>query len=314
MKIMKNKLFQFAILAGLLIGCTDIVQVDISNSSVTIVSPTDNIVSSNFNQLFKWEELKGAENYELQIVRPDFGNIQEFVLDSTTAETQFSVILQPGTYQWRLRAKNNISNSLYSTRTITIDSTLDLSGQPVILISPIDNYSTSVLANTFSWQTMPNATDYIFQILSSGTVIETQPIPAPATTTVTTTYTFGAEGNYQWRVIAQNSSSSSSFNLYDISIDQTNPTAPVLALPIANDSSTNPVSLTWISDLSSVADSVMIYADTNLVTLVDAQLISTQTYSFIGIVNQDYFWRVRSKDAAGNWGPFATRRKFIIKP
>lgn len=306
---MRTKFRPFLLLLLLLSGCADIVEVDISDQRVTVISPENNAISSSFNQLFKWDELKGADKYQLQIVQPDFGNIQQYILDTSVSTTDFNYTLLPGSYQWRIRGVNSISTSSYSTRKITIDSTLDISGQSVVLISPPDNFSTSNLANNFSWQTMPNANNYIFQVLSGGSVIYTQ-----SQTTTTTSYTFAADGTYQWRVFAQNDFSSSAFSTNNLSIDNAAPLAPVLLLPAANDSVSNPVAFSWSSDLSSTADSILIYADTNLVTLVDAQLVTSQTHTFNGTVGEDYFWRVRSKDAAGNWGPYAVRRKFIVDP
>ncbi|MGZ6539705.1 MAG: hypothetical protein ACXVEB_15120, partial [Bacteroidia bacterium] len=256
---MKNKIILLTIaIAAVLYGCQDIIEINLSHKSVSIIAPLNNTVTSNSSQLFIWDEVKGADHYQLQIVRPDFATLQQFIVDTNVYTTQFTFSLQPGTYQWRLRAKNNSSQTEYVTYNLKIDSTLNLSGQTVTLTSPADNFYTNSYIHTFTWQTLSNATNYVFQILSSGSVINTQ-----STTGTTASYTFTAEGTYQWRVFAQDASSSSNYSTRNIYIDMTSPPAPTLTFPLANDTASNPVMLAWNSDLSSVNDSVLVYSDTN---------------------------------------------------
>ncbi|MFL5763634.1 MAG: hypothetical protein ACJ77K_06800 [Bacteroidia bacterium] len=306
---MKKIFICVVVVSTLFWGCRDLIEKNLSKEHVFIVAPANNTVSAFYSQQFIWEEVEGADHYQLQIVKPDFASIQQYVLDTSIVTTKFSYTLLPGTYQWRVKALNGSSETEFSMNNLVIDSALDLSGQPTVLISPADNYSSNSFTQSFSWQPMPNATNYLFQVLESGTVIRTE-----STTAHSTTYTFSVEGNYQWRVFAQNATSGSACTLRTISIDNTAPGVPVLTAPLANDTASNPVALSWTSDVSSVADSVYIYADTNLTVLTIAELVTTQSYSFTGAVGADYFWRVRSKDAAGNWGPFSLRRKFIVGP
>jgi hypothetical protein len=305
-----KKQMLFIILSALaLAGCRDLIETDLSKEHVFIVAPANNTTSSAYTQQFIWDEVEGADHYQLQLVKPDFSSIQQYVLDTNVRTTKFTYTLQPGTYQWRVRAVNGSSETDFTLSNLVIDSTLDLSGQLPVLISPADNYSSSVFSQSFSWQTMPNATNYIFQVLSSGSIIHTE-----STTGLSASYTFAVEGAYQWRVFAQNATSGSGYSSRSITIDNSSPSAPVLLTPTANDTISNPVSLTWNSDLSSVTDSIYIYADTNLTVLTIADISSTQSYTFSGTLGEDYFWRVRSKDAAGNWGPYSLRRKFIVGP
>lgn len=311
---MKNKILISAISSiffTLLYSCQDFIEVDLAKKSIIVLAPANNTASSSSSQLFWWEELKGADKYNLQIVKPGFSAVQQLILDSTITNNQFSYSLLPGVYQWRVRAMNNSSYTQYITYNLTIDSSLDLSSQWVSLMSPADNYSSNNYTHAFAWQSLMNADSYLFQILLSGSVISTQTLA-----TTTANYTFIAEGSYQWRVLAQNSNSTSlaANATRNISIDNTPPTAPVLTLPTANDTVSNPVNLEWTPDVSATMDSVFVYADTNLTVLVTSILTTNFSFSFTGTIGQDYFWRVRSRDAAGNWSAYATRRKFIIAP
>lgn len=311
---MKNKILIPVILGiifSLLYSCQDFIEVDLAKKSIIVLAPANNTASSSSSQLFWWEELKGADKYNLQIVKPGFSSVQQLILDSTITNNRFSYSLLPGVYQWRVRAMNNSSYTEYVIYNLTIDSSLNLSNLWVSLMSPADNYSSNSYTQAFTWQPLNNADSYLFQILLSGSVIGTQTL-----TTTTANFTFTAEGTYQWRVLAQNGNSTSlaANATRNIIIDNTPPAAPVLTLPATNDSVPNPVNLEWTADVSATMDSVFVYADTNLTVLVTSVLTTSLSYSFTGTVGQDYFWRIRSRDAAGNWSAYSTRRKFFIEP
>lgn len=293
----------------LLSACSDLIEVDLSHERVYIVAPANNTVSSAYSQQFIWEEVDGAESYQIQFVKPSFDAIQQYILDTTTTAFKVTTTLSPGFYQWRVRALNGSSETPFSICNLTIDSTLDLSGQLPVLISPADNYFTTSMSQTFTWQTMPNANNYIFQVLSGGSIIHTQ-----STTLLNSSYSFAAEGNYQWRVFAQNATSGSGYSTRDVTIDQTSPSVPVILLPAQGDTVSNPVLLTWNSDVGVVGDSIYVYADTNLTILTNDDYSTTESYLFNGSAGQDYFWRVRSRDAAGNWGAYTVRKKFVVAP
>lgn len=311
---MKNYIayiFIFIISIVFFTSCKDIVETDLSGKNIAILSPVNNTVSANFSQTFWWQEIEGAITYKLQVVKPSFSSIQELTLDTTIAVNQFSFTLLPGSYQWRVKAMNGSSDTDYSVCNLTIDSTLDLSNQWVLLNSPIDNDSSAQATHSFSWQTLSNTDSYLFQIVMNGLPIYTQTL-----TTTSINYTFLNDGAYQWRVFAQNATSTSSpvNATRNITIDRVAPSIPVLSSPMANDSVSNPINLSWTSDPTYAYDSVYVYADTNLTVLVANGISTNQTYSYIGIVGQDYFWRVRSVDAVGNKSSYTNRRKFIVAP
>lgn len=288
----------------------DFVEIDLSKSTVTIQAPANNFVSTSYTQTFWWEEVKGATNYKLQIVKPNFTTVQQLVLDSTLTTNQFSYTLQPGNYQWRIKAMNSTSSTSFVTYDLTIDSSSTLSSA-VVLISPLDNASKNNLTQSFSWYAMSNATNYIFQMYTSSGV----PIGvAQSVTTNTVSCTFATEGTFKWRVFAQNASSTSNYAERTITIDTTKPTIPVPKLPLQNDTASNPVLISWTSDATSSNDSLYVYSDSTMLVIVKDTLTVSQQYYFRGTVSTNYYWRVKSEDAAGNWSAFTTRRKFKINP
>ena len=309
---MKNRylgILSIGIGLAMLVSCQDLIETKLDKKTVTVLAPANNTVSPNASQQFWWDEVKGADNYKLQIVKPNFSAIQQLVMDTTITANQFSYSLLSGSYQWRIRAMNGSSYTEYSVFNLTIDSTLDLGNQWVILTSPVDNYFSANNTQTFTWQTLPNATSYLFQVLLSGLPIHTETL-----TTTTTSYTFASENTYQWRVLAQNNSSTSSpvNSIRTITIDHTAPPVSVQVSPAANDTSANPVSLTWQRDASGSADSIFIYADSLATTLTASTLTTNQNYSFNGTVGHSYFWKIRSGDNLGNWSAYSNLRKFSV--
>ena len=308
MKIqLKNKFILFAITLGLFMlnGCEEFIEINLSGKQITILSPADNTETSTFSQTFWWEEVEGAGNYQLQIVKPNFSAIQQLIVDTTVSTTQFTYTLQPGTYQWRIRAKNGSSQTSYFTYNLTIDSSLDLSGQPVVLISPTDNYFTNSFANSFNWQTLPSADSYILQILSGTTVINTQ-----TSTALVSNYIFAAEGVYQWRVFAQNTTSNSSYYTRTITIDTAKPDLPVPSYPLNDTITDDPIPFAWNSVETGITYQILVSTDSTFGSITKDTITSDNFYNFysssIGIY---YYWKVRSIDNASNYSQYCDRKR-----
>lgn len=302
-----NFITQVLLVFSLLIfnSCEEFIEVNLDNKSITIFSPANNTVTSNFTQTFWWEEVKGAESYQLQIVKPDFTAIQQLIVDTTVSTTKFIYSLQPGTYQWRLRAKNGSSQTDYFTYNLTIDSTLDLSGQPVILSSPADNYYANSFSNTFTWQTMPNADSYILQILSGTTVINTQ-----TSTALTSNYTFASQGEYQWRVFAQNSTSNSSYYTRTITIDTAKPNVPIPGFPLNDTLTADPIPFSWNNVETGISYQILISTDSTFASVTKDTITGDNFYDFYNAsVGVYYFWKIRSVDNASNYSAYCTRKR-----
>jgi hypothetical protein len=308
---MKNKFFILAIslvLLEALPSCSDFFETNLSKSSVTILAPANNYTASTYTQIFWWDVVKGAEKYNIQIVKPSFTNIQQLILDSSITKNQFSFTLQPGVYQWRVAALNNSSTTPYVVYTITIDSSLNLSGQTLLLTSPVDNYYSNIFIQNFSWGSMPSASNYIFQMCTSADV----PIGSPqSATTTTSSYTFTAAGTYKWRVFAQNSSSSSAYSERTITIDTTAPAIPVVTyLPLNDTTSSNPIPLAWNSVEATATYRILISTDSTFTTIVKDTTTANIVYNFHGSTTGIYYyWKVRAIDAATNISAYCTRRR-----
>lgn len=117
--ILRNLLIICAILAP---ACDDIFEKDISDEKVELLAPSDNVSTGELKNIFWWETMDGALWYELQVVTPRFSNIISLKLDTTIEVNHFQISLQPGVYQWRVRALNGSSSTQFTTNTLTITS------------------------------------------------------------------------------------------------------------------------------------------------------------------------------------------------
>ena len=307
---MKTKCYFWAIatLMGL-VSCEDFIEKDITGKRVTVLAPPDGFISSSLTITFWWDELDGAEEYSLQVVQPGFSSVQNILVDTVLTDTRFVTTFNPGIYQWRIKAMNNGGDSDYLIRTFTVDSTGNLGSVLMILQSPVDNYVTNNTSNTFKWDTVFSAVEYRFQVidLANNNIVTDVTLTADSFV-----YSLPA-GNYKWQVRAQNSSSNSPYSSRTISIDLTAPVVPAIIAPINGDTVTSPVNLIWSSDLNSLGDSLFIYND-SLLTNQNTVLFTTDTtFLFTDTATQHYYWRLKTKDSAGNQSNYTATYKFLVQ-
>ena len=301
----------FFIVSLFFCSCTkDFVATELKDKIVVLVAPQDNYQGNTTTLLFWWDEVDGAKKYNLQIVKPDFSSPQQLVLDTNVTSNKFTFTLVPGnTYQWRVKAFNNASKTVYSTHTLTLDSLVDLSKETVVLLSPVNNLVTDTMAQTFKWDTVSSAVDYRFQVKNSvGTaVIDITQIGTIASYTLN-------PGAYTWQVRAQNATSNSAYFSRIITVDTAAPVVSAPVLPANADSSHSPVSIVWTRNSSGIGDSLFIDTDSLFVAPLSYTGYTTSTaYSFTaGVIGRKYYWRLKTNDAAGNWSGYSAYRRFKV--
>ena len=76
----KNSFLVLLAVFSLIISCTsDFISANLKKRKVTLNSPPDNYVSKDATMLFWWNEVKGAEEYQLQVVDSSFTYIRSLV-------------------------------------------------------------------------------------------------------------------------------------------------------------------------------------------------------------------------------------------
>lgn len=292
-------------------SCTkDFIEPNLNDETVTLLSPQDNFQTTSNTVSFWWEELDGATSYRLQIVDSSFNAIISLIADTTVEGTQFTQNLQPGKYQWRIKAVNGSSQTVYTTpRNLRIDTTSNISSQNIVLISPSANFYSNTGSSTFKWSALANADDYRFQVINQGnssTVVDV--------ILLTDSFTYSlAEGTYTWQVRGQNAVSNTQYSTRTLTVDLSPPAVSSPVTPAHLDTVSNPVSFLWTRDASASGDSLYIYQDSLVSAPVYAGFHTGTSHSFTGIINQNYFWRIRTRDLAGNWSAYSTLRKFRIE-
>lgn len=104
-------------------SCEEIIEVeDISNELLTILAPIDNSTLDTVTINFSWQDLEFAEDYHLQIAKPNFDAAQEIVLDTIVVSSSFTETLLSNTYQWRVKANNFGYETQYTTQNLTIEN------------------------------------------------------------------------------------------------------------------------------------------------------------------------------------------------
>ncbi|MEO9531921.1 MAG: hypothetical protein ABJG68_15785 [Crocinitomicaceae bacterium] len=306
-------------------SCKSIIEEDISEEVVIMIIPTQNDTIETNNVHFKWNELEGADNYRLQVVEPSFTNINTFVLDSLITGTEFYYSLNPGQYQFQLRAENSAYQSLYyGPVSFLVDSVSDLSSQIIPLVSPADAYYTNLSDLTFSWQSIFAADYYEFQLRSgadfdnSGTIIDSETLIYGSTYT-TTGSALASEAEYSWGVRGVNQTSQTAFTSRSVFVDLTIPNDVSLVSPAdASTAANDTLYFSWsygtdqgtvqspISYVLEIDDDSNFGSFTEYTTAIDSVEVPLTTGTF--------YWRVYAIDEAGNQSEFYSTENSVIIP
>lgn len=302
--------------ATLLFACEDFIEEDIDSETISLLAPANNLTSIQLTHTFWWDWLDGAESYNMQLVEGSFTSVTKFLLDTTITKNKFQYTLYPGSFQWRVKGMNNGSETYFTTFSLTIDSSLDISSQQIILSSPTDNYITNNPNITFNWNSLLNADNYLIEVHEntfSGSLIY-----GPQVTASTSHIATLPEGILVWGVQGRNSTSntSTSFSTRTLTIDTTSPAIVTLVSP-ADNATLNDVynTYTWnqgVNTGTTLTDDIYFYSDASATNLVKTmQAVGTSHQDSLGIGT--YYWRVQSTDAAGNIGPASNIRKVTIQ-
>lgn len=292
------------------VSCEKIIEENIEDDNMLVLAPADSLSTVSNSITFWWELLDGADGYRLQIVKPSFGNVAELLLDSLVEGDKLVWSLGAGTYQWRVRGENSGYYTDYAVRTLTVDTTSDLSQLTLFVNNPPENYETNNSTITFNWQGLDAVDDYRFEIGDVG--FTTSYVDVNINDTAIT-YVL-EHGFYEWRVRGQNSSSNTPYVTRFLTIDTIVPVAPSLVSPMdASVFQSDTVILNWTRDQGASYDSVFIYNDSTFALPIQIFQSTVDSFQYINTTDATYYWRVRSYDGAGNRSQFSLGRKFSLQ-
>ncbi len=173
------------------------------------------------------------------------------------------------------------------------------------LRSPRTGMVTNDVTPTFWWTKVKGGGSYMIQfatdaLFTSG--VNSQTVSETSYTVITPF----VGGGYFWRVRAYNASNQPGewSSTRSFSIDTSGPSAPVLSLP-ANSASTRSPTFRWGTVSGAVLYEFQYDNDSNLLsptyTVTTRSTFRRPPAMGLGV----YYWHVRAKDAAGNWGAWS---------
>ncbi len=320
MKI-KNSHFLFLfVLPIILLGCKDIIAVNISDVTPEIIIPSTNDTVQVNPVHFKWKEVEGATKYHLEVVSPSFASISQFNLDTIISGLDFFAPLDSSEYEMRLTALNAgyTSNSSSIIHFWVGVSPSSGSSQIALLLPENNGYYNETFNGLFDWENVTGAQSYEFY-LKKGSSFETgisvdysSELEISSKTVSTSLF---SEGEFHWGVRAYYSNGTESvLSKRRFYIDTTNPVQPTLQAPL-NGSNQIPGSINF--SWNSGSDAGLIQSPITSILEISTDIGFSQpdiyningnstSITINGTLGQIYYWRIKNRDAAGNLSPYST--------
>lgn len=312
-----NKIILLAVTI-LTYSCEDILEEDISNDTIQILSPINNTKIESNVVSFKWNNLDGADKYRIQVYESN----QSLVLDSLTSKTNITLPLNAGNYMWRVRGENYAYESTYSfPSNFSTSIPTDLTNQQVILSTPENDKFFNFINVSLNWEALNNATSYTVKVVNSSTSQEVYSKTNVTETSLTLDLSTLSDGTYEWRLKAKNADSETKqYSARKFNIDTTAPNQPKNIAPADNSTQTANTTTTYnwsipsdVGNARSPITYVIEFAtDVDFKAIFRTQNSTTTTLQQAFATTGIYYWRVRAVDNAGNVGANSTGFKFTV--
>lgn len=181
---------------------------DLTSQQVVLTSPTDNFYTNNTSLILNWQALNAADSYSFELVNVTNGQTivnQQTGLTITSLTLSNSILQTNAQYQWKIKAINTTSQSVYSSRNFYLDT--NAPNTPTNLM-PTNN--TSVNANQqvdFTWSIPEDygaiQSSISYTIEFSTTIGFASILQSSDITSTSFQTTFVTTGDYYWRVKAK---------------------------------------------------------------------------------------------------------------
>lgn len=298
------------------LSCKEFIEPSLQHGKMVLLAPSRDLETSNYLTTFWWETQEDALGYRLQVISTAFTDIQKLVLDTLIKSDKFIYTLDPGKYQWRVRAENGSSQTPYTTQSFTIYPS-SLTNQTVQLTSPTNNFYTSNPDISMEWLNLFGASQYRLQLDNQNFADENRLVLNVTTTNLFFLKTLSIDGNYQFRVRAEHATEYSKWSMVrHFSYDATAPAKVSLSSPQNNKTIAKPVQLTWNSVPDAEKYELVVYKSdmSTVYSNLYPMLLPSNSYTFnAGESNEVLGWKVRAIDKAGNKGPYSDLFSFTIQ-
>ncbi|MDP6958142.1 MAG: Ig-like domain-containing protein, partial [Planctomycetota bacterium] len=253
-------------------------------------------------------------------------------VSSTSATISYSSNESGSTFQWKIGASNWVNYG--SSTSVTFNNNLP-QGSITFQVRAIDSAG--------NVDPTPASVTWTVDTVAPNTTITSAPSGTVASTSATITYSSTESGgSYQWQIAASNWINWSANNFSFTNLPQGSITFQVRAVDSAGNVDASPATVTWTVDtvapsvpsLSSPAhgsytnDTTPTFSwgaisDANLYQIqidnnsdfsspVAYPYTSSTSYPPAALSANTYYWRVRARDAAGNWSAFSSSRTLYL--
>ncbi|MBS7256721.1 hypothetical protein [Flavobacterium branchiicola] len=123
---------------------------DFQNNTVILLTPTNNLTTKTALQKLSWDAIIGATNYQLQVLDEN----STLVKEQNTEATFLNFTFDEGKYTWKIRASNGTAQTLYTSRTIIVDTKAP---NTPTLSNPVNASTTTNTSINFQWNRTPIA-------------------------------------------------------------------------------------------------------------------------------------------------------------
>lgn len=123
---------------------------DFQNNTVVLLTPANNIITKTALQKLSWDAIIGATSYQLQVLDEN----STLVKEQNTASTLINFTFDEGKYTWKVRAGNGTAQTLYTSRSILVDTKVP---NTPTLSGPVNASTTTNTSINFQWSRTPIA-------------------------------------------------------------------------------------------------------------------------------------------------------------
>ncbi len=274
--------------------------------SPVLISPVDNSEDVSVPATFHWHNVFGASSYILIISEnSDFSttfSFNDIITDTTSLQSGLNSYTS---YYWKVQALGSGTTSLWSE---TWKLTTALAAP--VLTAPCNDSSGLVNVVVCSWESVPNASEYIIEMATEHDFISSSVIySGQSSASNSHTFTLNYAKKYYWHVKSKTSNSESQWSEYRAF--STGYAPPVLITPANGmDELPIPLTLTWEKYKDADKYYLEISTDENFTDLEYLNMNIKDTFLITDKIeyNKMYFWRVKTlvEDTYSFWSE--TRR------
>jgi len=180
---------------------------DLASQQVILSSPVNNFMTNSNSFTLSWNSLSAADYYNFQLVNNTLGGtivFQQNNILNNTLTLNSTILSQDGNYTWKIQGVNSVSETVFSSRDFSLDTTLP--NQPVNGL-PANNSIQTINQNiNFNWSIGADSgviqSSISYRIEISNDINFTTILQASNISTNSFQQLFNSTGDYYWRVRA----------------------------------------------------------------------------------------------------------------